>query len=136
MRQDLRRAPQARDPGVRHHCSGAPEESGARAGSEEVRSQMVGVPSRPGQGVIECDFFIVQTVWLKLCTSWRSSSLRSRRVFLTTSTAHPDSAWVTQQARDLSMEPEDRTPALRFLIRDRDSKFSGSFDEVFRSEGT
>jgi putative transposase len=56
-------------------------------------------------------------------------------VFVTTSTAHPDSAWVTQQARNLSMDRERRSPGLRFLIHDRDSKFSGPFDEVFRSEG-
>jgi transposase InsO family protein len=45
-------------------------------------------------------------------------------------------AWVTQQARNLSIDGDDRAPPVRFLIHDRDSKFSGSFDEVFRSEGT
>ena len=48
-------------------------------------------------------------------------------------TAHPDSAWVTQQARNLAIE--DRLSAVRFLLRDRDAKFSGPFDEVFRTEG-
>jgi putative transposase len=50
--------------------------------------------------------------------------------------AHPDSAWVTQQARNLSIDGDDRAPPVRFLIHDRDSKFSGSFDEVFRSDRT
>jgi putative transposase len=62
--------------------------------------------------------------------------LQTRRVFVTASTAHPDSAWVTQQARNLSIDGDVRAPPVRFLIHDRDSKFSGSFDEVFRSEGT
>ena len=48
-------------------------------------------------------------------------------------TAHPDSAWVTQQARNLAID--ERLEGVRFLLRDRDSKFSGPFDEVFRTEG-
>jgi putative transposase len=50
--------------------------------------------------------------------------------------ANPDSAWVTQQARNFSHDPEDRDTCVRFLIGDRDSKFTSSFDEVFRSDGT
>ena len=48
-------------------------------------------------------------------------------------TAHPDSAWVTQQARKLAID--EQLSGVRFLLRDRDAKFSGPFDEVFRTEG-
>jgi transposase InsO family protein len=48
-------------------------------------------------------------------------------------TRNPDSAWVTQQARNLAVG--ERLQGVRFLIRDRDSKYSGPFDEVFRTEG-
>ena len=59
--------------------------------------------------------------------------LGSRRVHLAGCTTNPTGAWVTQQARNLSFTRLfERT---RFLIHDRDSKFSASFDEVFRSEG-
>jgi transposase InsO family protein len=61
--------------------------------------------------------------------------LGSRRIHLSPSTAHPDSAWVTQQARNLAMALDGRSPAVRFLIRDRDAKFTGLFDTVLRSEG-
>jgi hypothetical protein len=54
---------------------------------------------------------------------------------LSASTAHPDGAWVTQQARTLAMNLDDRPTAIRFLIRDRDTTFVGPFDEVFRSGG-
>ncbi len=61
--------------------------------------------------------------------------LQSRRVHLAGISANPDGAWVTQQARNLLMRLEDEGVRARFLIRDRDSKFSRDFDEVFRSEG-
>jgi len=48
-------------------------------------------------------------------------------------TKNPDSAWVTQQARNLAVG--ERLEGIRFLIRDRDAKYSGPFDEVFRTEG-
>jgi hypothetical protein len=57
----------------------------------------------------------------------------SRRVHVLGVTRTPDSAWVTQQARNLAVG--ERLEGIRFVIRDRDSKFSGPFDEVFRSEG-
>jgi putative transposase len=87
------------------------------------------------KGIIACDFFCVESVWLRTLYVLVFIELHTRRVFVTASTAHPDSAWVTQQARNLSMDLDGRAP-VRFLIHDRDSKFSGSFDEVFRSEGT
>ena len=57
----------------------------------------------------------------------------SRRVWLAGCTTNPTGAWVTQQARNLGLDFSDQ--GIRFLIRDRDSKYSGPFDEVFRSEG-
>ena len=50
-------------------------------------------------------------------------------------TTNPDGSWVAQQARNLAIELAERSQPVRFLIRDRDSKFSAAFDEVFRTEG-
>jgi putative transposase len=59
----------------------------------------------------------------------------TRRVHLAGITTNPDGRWVTQQARNLLMGRDDDAVRLRFLVRDRDSKFTRDFDEVFRSEG-
>src|ERR1035438_1645474 len=59
--------------------------------------------------------------------------LDRRKVFLAGVTAHPIGTWVTQQARNLVAALEDQGRALRFLVRDRDAKFPGRFDEVIRS---
>jgi len=48
-------------------------------------------------------------------------------------TTHPDSAWVTGQARNLAID--ERLSGVRFLLRDRDATFSGPFDAVLRAEG-
>ena len=87
------------------------------------------------QGVIACDFFTVETAWLQTLYVLLFIELGSRRIHLSASTVHPDAAWVTQQARNLTMDLDDRSTAVRFLIHDRDTKFVGPFDEVFRSEG-
>ena len=87
-------------------------------------------------GIVATDFFTVETMWLKTLYVLVFIELGTRRISLSPSTEHPHSAWVTQQARNLSMDLDDRSRSVRFLIRDRDSKFSGAFDEVFRAEGT
>ncbi len=56
----------------------------------------------------------------------------NRRVWLAGCSTKPTGAWVTQQARNLGLDLADH--GMRFLIRDRDSKYSGPFDEVFHSE--
>ena len=87
------------------------------------------------QGIIACDFFTVETAWLRTLYVLVFIELGSRRIHLSPSTVHPDSAWVTHQARNLALGLDARTCPVRFLIRDRDAKFSRSFDEVIRSEG-
>jgi transposase InsO family protein len=57
-------------------------------------------------------------------------------VHLAAITANPSRTWVCQQARNLAWSLADRGRPIRFLIHDRDSKFSRCFDEVFRDEGT
>ncbi|PYQ73928.1 MAG: hypothetical protein DMG04_12225 [Acidobacteria bacterium] len=68
------------------------------------------------------------------CTSC-SFEVATRRVHFAGCSAHPDSAWVTQQARQVTRTLAERPKPIRLLIRDHDRKFTRSFDEVFQGAG-
>src|ERR671936_1544989 len=85
--------------------------------------------------MIACDFFTVDTVGLRRLYVLFFIELHSRRVRLAGCTPNPSGGWVTQQARNLTMDLADRNRPLCFLVHDRDAKFGAAFDEVFRTEG-
>jgi putative transposase len=84
---------------------------------------------------LACDFFTVETAWLKRIYVLFFISLERRRIEFVACTPNPTGAWTAQQARNLLMTIDDRQQPLRLLIHDRDSKFGGGFDSVFESEG-
>lgn len=85
--------------------------------------------------VLECDFLTVDSLFLKRFYVLFFIELATRRVHIAGITTNPDGRWVTQQARNLLMQLDDEAVRPRFLIRERDSKFTRDFDEVFHSEG-
>jgi putative transposase len=85
--------------------------------------------------IIACDFFTVETLWLGRLYVLFFLELGSRRVRVAGCTANPDGRWATQQARQRAWLLPGRATPTRFLIHDRDSKFTRAFDEVFRGEG-
>jgi Integrase core domain len=117
-------------------------DSSMRTNSVLEYGSQVCVPFRPSwseflraqaHGVLVFDLFTVEMVWLRTFYVLFGIELGSRRAHVLGVTRNPDSAWVTRQARNLAAG--ERLRGVRFLIRDRNSKYSGPFDEVFRTEG-
>ena len=87
------------------------------------------------QSLLAVDFVTVDTIWLQRLYVLFFIEVGSRRVHLTGCTPNPTGLWVTQQAWHLTWTLGGRAEPVRFLIRDRDQKFTSAFDDVFRSEG-
>ena len=109
----------------RHGLDPSPGRSGPAWG-EFLRAQAT--------TMLACDFFTVDTVLLRRLYVLFFIELDTRKVVVTGVTAHPTGAWVVQQAWNLSYELAERARPVKFLVRDRDAKFTSSFDEVFRSD--
>src|SRR2546423_5928704 len=87
------------------------------------------------KAVLAVDFVHVDTVLLRRIYALIAVEHGSRRTFLVGVSAYPSGAWTTQAARNLLMDLGDRATTLKFLLRDRDSRFTPGFDAVFAADG-
>ncbi|MBP2329349.1 transposase InsO family protein [Kibdelosporangium banguiense] len=85
-------------------------------------------------GVIAADFFHIDTALGKRLYALVFLEHGTRRLHIAGVTEHPTQDWTTQQARNLTTDISARLSALRFLLRDHDTKYSAAFDAVLRAE--
>jgi transposase InsO family protein len=84
---------------------------------------------------LACDFFSIETITLTRLYCFTVVEHATRRVHVLGVTAHPTTGWVIQQAHNPMLDLSEHLGDFRFLIKDRDSKLTGLFDEMFKTEG-
>ena len=87
-------------------------------------------------GILACDFPHVGTVLVQRAHVLFAMEIHSRAVRILGVTARPAGAWTAQQAGNLFLDLGERAGRLKFLIRDRDSKPTTAFEEIFAANGT
>jgi putative transposase len=109
-------------------------EAGLRPAPERARLSWRAFLRQQAATTLACDFLTVETAFLQRIYVLFFISLATRRIEYAACTSNPDGSWTAQQARNLMMQFGDAQP-FRLLVHDRDTKFGGAFDGVFRAEG-
>ena len=109
-------------------------EAGLQPAPQRTHSSWRAFLRAQAASMLACDFLTVETVFMQRIYILFFISLATRRIEYVACSSNPDGRWVTQQARNLVIQLGDEQP-FRFLIHDRDTKFSHAFNEILRTEG-
>jgi hypothetical protein len=126
------RTRQARGEGLRDGHPNAAASPWPGPGPTAIRPTWSQFLRSQARGVLAADFFTVETAWLRTLYVFFVIEVHARCVHVAGATRRPNTAWVTQQARNLSFDLSEHGP-LRFLIRDRDAKYPQELRRRLRS---
>ena len=111
------------------------QDNGLDPAPERNRQNWATFPHSQAGALLACDFFETRTVTGARLYVFAVIEHATRRIHILGATAHPTAAWTTQLARNLVMDLHDAGAAMKYLIRDRDSRYTAAFDAVLTDSG-
>ncbi|MEU5060192.1 MULTISPECIES: integrase core domain-containing protein [unclassified Streptomyces] len=112
------------------HSARSRDRPGTKAAGAELEANL----TAQADGIVAADFFHLDTALGQRLYAMAFLEHGTRRLHITQATAHPTGQWAVQQAREVTRALAENGRQVRFLLRDRDAKYTPSFDAVFTAD--